>query len=415
MRVLWFASSVLNPQLGKHGYNGGGWVDALQQELKSKGITMALACYGDDIDCKKLRHNGYEYYFINRAKRTFAEKINNIFYPRTMKYEKASWSFYISQMKSIIDDFKPDIIQVFGSEQRYGLIAKYTDIPVVIHLQGILSGCQYTFLPPSVSLHTFCFQDSNPKYIWSRYQIYQEWFREVGREHEILQNCKFFIGRTEWDKACISSLNSNFRYFYGSEILRSEFYEMHDRVIPSRLTITTTISSAIYKGFDIILNTAKILKEFYSIDFTWKVYGNVSPKFFENITGIQHERVNIDLCGVVNARQLKDSLSECTLYFHPSYIDNSPNSICEAQICGCPVVACHVGGVGSLVHHKQDGFLIPANDPFMGAYRIMQLYNDKELNGIMGGKAKNAALIRHDRKRIVDGLLDIYKEILKNK
>ena len=41
---------------------------------------------------------------------------------------------------------------------------------------------------------------------------------------------------------------------------------------------------------------------------------------------------NITLRGIVSAEELANSLSEATVYVHPSYIDNSPNSICEAQV-----------------------------------------------------------------------------------
>lgn len=411
MRVLWFATSSINPKLAKHGYNGGGWVAELQEELKKKGVTMALASYGD-FDETKYEYDGYTYYFIKKKKRSFFEKLNNLFNPRTMKYEKRNWPFYISQMNEIIADYKPDIIQVFGTEQRYGLISAHTDVPVVIHLQGILSAYQYAFLIPGVSLLSYCFLNFNLKKVWSRYQICEEWYRETEREREIIGNCKYFIGRTEWDKACITSLCKNLHYYYGSEILRKVFYDSSQRIQPSILTIITTSSGALYKGFDIVLNTAKILKDQLHVDFIWKVFGDVNPKFYESLTEVRHEDVNIELCGVVNAQQLKDALLECTLYFHPSYIENSPNSVCEAQICGCPVVACYVGGVGNLVHHKEDGFLIPANDPFMGAYRILQLYNDKTTNKKMGEKAKIIALKRHDRKKIVEEILEIYKDVI---
>ena len=35
--------------------------------------------------------------------------------------------------KRVVDDFQPDIIQVFGTESSFGLLARVTDVPVVIH------------------------------------------------------------------------------------------------------------------------------------------------------------------------------------------------------------------------------------------------------------------------------------------
>ena len=161
-----------------------------------------------------------------------------------------------------------------------------------------------------------------------------------------------------------------------------------------------------------ILKTAKILKDNIGDNFTWKVFGNVVPEFYEKLLCIKHEEVNVELCGVAKPAQLVEAFSNCTVYFHPSYIENSPNSVCEAQLSGCPVVACYIGGNDTLVKHDVAGFLVPANDPYMAAARIIQLHEDKELNRRMGDASKATASKRHDRETIVNGLIDIYKRII---
>ena len=45
--------------------------------------------------------------------------------------------------------------------------------------------------------------------------------------------------------------------------------------------------------------------------------------------------------------------------FHSSYIENSPNSVGEAQMVGVPVVASRVGGTDSMVEHGKTGFMYP--------------------------------------------------------
>jgi glycosyltransferase involved in cell wall biosynthesis len=198
-------------------------------------------------------------------------------------------------------------------------------------------------------------------------------------------------------------------------MLRENFYRTLLRFNPNKLRIVTTISAAVYKGYDMILKTAKILKNIGKTDFEWLVFGNISPNFYEKSLGVKHEDVNVKLCGVATPEVLIETFLKCTLYFHPSYIDNSPNSICEAQICGCPVVACSVGGVDSLVSHGLSGFLVPANDPYMAASRILQLYRDRDLNECMGLASKQIASERHNRDSIVNGLLDVYNMIIENK
>lgn len=410
MRVLFFAWTPLDPHAPTHGYGGGGWVGTLQKELNAKGIELGYTYLSDKDEWYK--HDGYWYYKVKAEKKTLKEKTLVGLNPKNTYYEARRDHICLKKFQKVVEDFNPDIIHIFGSEQCYGLITKYTNKPVVIHLQGILNVYWNAYLTPGVSLATHCLQSLNPKNIWSRYQQYWEWYRTCAREREILKNCKYFIGRTDWDKGCVSLFSKGYKYYYGSEMLRDAFHKAPERQIPEKLSIVTTSSGAIYKGFDMILKTAKVLKEIIGDDFVWKVYGNVDPNFYEKHLKIRHEDVNIELCGVANANQLADSFSNCTLYFHPSYIENSPNSVCEAQLSGCPIIAQNVGGIDSLVKHGEEGFLVPSNDPYMATSRVLQLYEDKELNKRMGEASRRTATKRHDRDTIVSGLIHIYEQII---
>lgn len=412
MRILFFASTPLNPRGYNHKYNGGGWIAAIHRELLDRKYKIGFT-YLSDMSDKYVDEEGTTYYPVRAKVKSFKEKIFNALYPRNAKYEMLRAEANIKSFRTVVEDFKPDLIHIFGSEQCYGLIAKYTDIPVVIHLQGIINAYTNAFLIPGVSLMSYSLQSFYPSKIWARYQITNEWYRLSVREREIFKYCRNYIGRTIWDKACINALCNDYKYFYGGEMLRDPFYSIPNRKIPKRLTIITTSSAALYKGFDVILKTAKALYDRIGDNFEWIVYGNINPGFFEKMTHISHKNVNIKLEGVANAERLVDSFSHCTLYFHPSYIENSPNSLCEAQISGCPVVACHVGGIESLVAHGENGFIVPANDPYLGAYRILQLYNDKILNHNMGVSGRETAMKRHNREIILNEVVNTYDLILK--
>jgi len=412
MRVLFFANSTSTPKSIKHGYNGTGWIASLQNELaKRTDIQIAVACIANYVN-EKIYSDNVTYYFIQRLSKTFGEKILGGLQYKSNKYELKRWPYYEQEFAKIINDFNPDIIHIFGSEFYYGLVASLTRIPVVLHIQGILNPYLNAWFPPGISPMSFYFQDFNPYRIWHRFQIHAEWHRECYREREIFHRVNNFIGRTDWDKACTMTLNPNAKYFYGSEILRPVFYESKEREIPNKATIITTISQPMYKGYDMILKTAQLIKSVIGDSFIWQVYGNIEPRYMERNTGIRHDKVNVELCGVATAEQLHKSLLNSSVYFHPSYIDNSPNSVCEAQITGCPVVVTDVGGVSSLVQNRIDGYIVPANDPYMAAYRIISLIKDSDINYKMGQEAKKNALMRHDRKKIIDDLLETYNQIL---
>ncbi len=415
MRVLWFAGSCgYQPATDTIpiGYNGGGWMPSLLNEVKKQDDIEMGVCFAMDGQPFKAEQDGVTYYPFPNHKKPWKDKILDILYYRHPERDRILWSQYEEHFKRVIDDFKPDVIEIFGSELYLGLATFVAPCPVVLHVQGLLSLYIYTWFPSGVSKRSYLFQDWNPKHIYDRFQLYTYWQRSCYREQEVLRHTKHVIGRTHWDELATKILNPNRQYHYGSEILRSVFYEKHERVIPGKLTIVTTSSSPMYKGFDYVLQTANILKNIIHRDFEWQVYGNVDPTFHQKFTGLNYSDLNIRLMGVASAEQLCQAIIHATVYFQPSYIENSPNSVCEAQILGVPPVATNVGGTASLIEDGVTGFLIPTNDPYTAAYRIAQLFDDKELNIKMGQTGKNIAMKRHDRQIIAEGIIKTYRHII---
>ena len=414
MKVLWFTNNPCNYQkrTGNRGYNGGGWLTSLEDEIiKQQEIELGI-CFCQDNQPFKANQDGVAYYPVPRHTKSYKDKVLDILRYNNVKRDTILWDHYKRYFKRAIDDFKPDIIHIFGSELYTGLAAFVAPCPIVLHIQGILSLYIYTWFPPGVSKRSFFLQDWNPKHIYDRFQLYIYWQRSCYREQEVLRHTKHIIGRTHWDKLATGILNLDRKYHYGGEILRSEFYEEHKRVIPQKLTIVTTSSSPMYKGFDYILQTANVLKNVMHLDFEWEVFGDVDPTFHQKFTGLRHHEINIKLMGVASAAQLCDSISKATVYFQPSYIENSPNSVCEAQILGVPVVATNVGGTASLIKEGETGFLIPTNAPFTAAYQICQIAHDESINRRIGQKARETALKRHNREQIVEELISTYRELL---
>lgn len=406
MKILWFVQENFDPSKEKGGYNGAGWISSLRNELVKKvGLEMALAFFSNES--KQGTANGVKYYSMLTPTLPTLKKINFRIKRDFVKEEEALWPAYRAEMLKVIDEFKPDVIQIFGSENKYGLVASVTDVPIVLHIQGIVASCLNAYLPPFFSWEKTGWVNS------VRHKpVRDNWNSMEHCEKEIFHHVKNYLGRTEWDKRVTQVLSPDSNYYYGSEILRNVFYDDNaKRKIPVKLTIISIISVPLYKGYDLILKTASLLKK-NNIDFVWKVVGNVVPHETENVIGIKHDDVNVNLLGVLNAEQLKEELLKSTLYFHPSYIDNSPNSICEAQLLGLTCIGTNIGGIPSLIDDGKTGCLVPANDPYQAAYLIRKIYKDKALNTQMGDAAKEIAKKRHGKQHIVDSLVDLYKHLI---
>lgn len=416
MRVLWIGGSGLYVpcQQENSGYNGGGWVASIQKEfMKRDDITLGIA-FCKDGEPDRVIQNGVTYYPVPNHSKSKKDKIIDLLRIHDVTRDEILWPYYEEKFKNVIDDFNPDVIHIFGSELYHGLAARVAgNIPMVLHIQGLLSLYIYILLPPGFSRREYIMSGNGLQGKFHHLQYLAYWKRSVYREKAILNAVPYVIGRTEWDRQAMAVLNPKAKYYYGGENLRDVFYEARERQIPKVPTITTTISFPTYKGYDVILKVAYILKNELHLNFQWNVYGNIDPDFMEKHIGLSHQDLNVNLCGVASAETLRDALLSSTMYFHSSYIENSPNSVGEAQMVGVPVVASRVGGTDSMVEHGKTGFLYPVTDPYMAAYYIKRLIDNKEENMAIGKKAREIALVRHDKKQIVKELLDVYEQIKK--
>lgn len=408
MRILWFTNTPSNYK-AVGGYNGGGWISSLEEEIaKRTDLQLGISFFKNNEPHKIIKGNTI-YFPLKMEKCLFGGRWKK----RILEPEKIDCA-NVTKYIEIIDEFQPDVIEVFGTEDSFGLLTKIINIPVVIHIQGLLMAYENAYFPPSISKHNYLWSDINLLSILKKKIHLLNFHNNANREIRIIKCNKYFIGRTVWDERIVKLFNQNAIYFYGGEILREVFYEDQSRTLPNKAIIITTISSPLYKGFDVVLKTAKLLKGEYNLDFTWIVYGDISPNFIENKVGIFSREVNVELRGVVTAAELKKSLLGATCFVHPSYIDNSPNSICEAQILGVPVISTNVGGISTLLKDGEAGWLVPSNDPFQMAYLINMLSKNINLNIKKGLVGKNIAKQRHNKTIIVDELIKTYNILIEN-
>ena len=414
MRILWFTNTS---SCYKHGssnyYNGGGWISSLEMELKKRtGIELGLCFYSRSVqEPVKEKQEDTTYYLLPRPAKTIKYTLETIIRKpeeTTFEHEKLA----IPALVNVVNDFNPDVIQVFGSENIYGLIAKYVSVPVVLHVQGILTTCLNSFLPPFVSWHMYIWQNFSLPKIFQRISSKIAWRRNSVTEQRMMRSIKYFMGHSAWDERVTRLFSPDSTYYYCSEMLRSPFYDLHvKRILPQKPVFVTTISPPLYKGYDLLLKAAQELKKVLP-DFEWKVFGSVNDKFVDKTFNLKHEDVNVSLMGVATAEQIKEVFLHATAYVHTSYIENVCNSVCEAQILGLPCIAAYTGGIPSLIDDGQTGFLVPVNDPYQMAFLMKYIAETPSINKKIGEKARQAAMKRHDSNMIAERVIEIYADIL---
>jgi glycosyltransferase involved in cell wall biosynthesis len=199
-------------------------------------------------------------------------------------------------------------------------------------------------------------------------------------------------------------------------MLRSEFF-INEWSQPSELNknntivICSTINPSLIKGLDLIYKALALL-EGYNIQ--WKIFGidedDPISKIVKRILKINNKR-NIIFYGQLSPGELIKQLKTCHFFVHPSYIDNSPNSVCEAMMLGIPVLSSSVGGIKSLLTDKETGFLFNPYDKYDLAGLLVNLINNYDKAKQAGLNARQVALKRHSPDGIISALSNIYNII----
>lgn len=410
IKILWFETTMPS-RYERSGIVGGGWQDSLENIVRN---------------CSEIQlHIAFESH-----KYTEAKCIDGVwYYPMNFSYslkerimDQFSWDSNIRHIVDeglkVVDKVRPNLIHVFGNEWSFGLIQKFTQIPCVIHIQGSWISYFNSLYPPKYN--GFTVFKSIAVNLRKQWRLFRSDYKDKSRlkmETEIWKAVSFYMGRTEWDRALVNTLSSNAKYYHVEEALRPAFLESIKKwSLPTSkaINLISVGCSSYLKGMDMLLKTANVLKNM-GVEFIWKVAGQLDPLMKQVIEQKEHlnfSDCNVEILGYVDAEQLTNILVDSAIYVHTAYIENSPNSICEAQILGLPIISTHVGGIATLVKDKRGGVLIPANEPWQMANAIVELFEDKERMKSYSDYNMNQARKRHSVDNVKKELLACYNDIL---
>jgi glycosyltransferase involved in cell wall biosynthesis len=324
----------------------------------------------------------------------------------------------LAQAKAVVEAFQPDLIHVHGSERPMGLLAGMVDRPVLISLQGLLVVCSRFFfagLPAAEVLRAAASVD----FVKGRGIIHDRWNMQVAarRELAILGTCRYFAGRTEWDRAVVSVLNPGARYYHAGEVLRPEFYAARWQAKTNgHFRVYCTSGPATYKGLVNLLEAVAVLRHGDRRPVELRVSGQVmsthmGPVMERTVRRLGLESV-VSWLGPLGAAELVSELQAASVYVHPSLVDNSPNALAEAMMVGVPCVASAAGGVPSMISSGVDGLLCAPNDIYDMAGKLAAIEADDELAGRLGAAARSRGLERHHPESVAASTVEMYADIL---
>lgn len=420
MRVLWILNMLLpeaEAQLSGNGEikSSGGWLHAMANAIVNTTEDVELYTAAASQRVAKLVEIR-----VDRVTHYVFPNIGNDY-----TYEKK----YEEYWKTIIKKVRPDVVHIHGTECAHSLscLRIFPNLNYVVSIQGLVTEIAKHYcdgLDYKTILRNITFRDICRKSILGDKKSFN---RRGYNEITILKTVKHVIGRTTWDKAVVESINPDVIYHIGNESLREEFYSgCWEYEKCNKHSIFLSQVNTPYKGFHQLLKALPIVIQHFP-DVTIRIAGDDVTKstgdwkdrlklnnYGSVLLSMIHDyslKDKIAFLGRINAKEMKNELLKANVFISCSSIENSPNSLGEAQLLGVPCIASYVGGVPDMVPNDNCGKLYRFDDYQLLAYYIVDVF-DKS-NSFDNTIMKKTARERHDRNNNVKDLLSVYHTVVR--
>lgn len=400
MKIFWLVNSEF-PDISEHyGRNPntgtGSWMLTLLKEL--------LKIHDLEV------HIGYGNYVTNTDTFSVGKAQYHLFEFSSFDAKFNDNKINLKQIRIKINEIKPDIVHVFGTERFYGLITSDINIPVVVRMQGVISlYLKYFFLdvPLKESLSL---------------SLLKKWFsfrRKIRTERRVIQINKYFEGQTEWDKAFINSVSIIHmpNYYRNYPILRVPFYSLDwDINKIDRFSITAIASVFPYKGIHTLLKSINILKKSYPT-VKLNLLGNLKKKGYGAYISKLIKKFELDnhvvYSGFLGEEDMVNLFSTTHVFVNPSFIENESLAMLEALFVGAPSIVTYTGGMPDNTSGEWIKYF-PIAEYAVLADKIEYIFENDNYAIKASEKGRLATRNLLDKNRIAARTLKMYDDIIEN-
>lgn len=409
MRVLW-VSNILFPEADSllgHSPSGlkssGGWLLSAARELSLReGIELHVACPARVERIVKVQGEHIVYHLFNGLQPSGE--------PLTGDCPALDAVF-----ADILSGVNPDIVDVHGTEYAHNLscIRAAAGRRCVVTIQGLIFASVPHFRDGLDRRTIFLHGRPFHKGILHDERVFA---RRAGPEKELLRKATDFIGRTGWDREQTAGINPGARYHHCDETLREEFYSgcwEYSKCL--RHSIFTSQGTYPVKGLHQLLKAMPAILREYPDAMLFVGGGNILESRGEYARIIAwmlrslYLEDHVRFTGNLDAHAMKDRLLRSNVFVCPSTIENSPNSLGEAQLLGVPCVASRVGGIPTMIPDPMCGTMYPFEDTGELARLVCEVFACGDFDNT---HMRDIARRRHAPRANCNRLIDIYKSLI---
>lgn len=415
MKVLWI-TNILFPEAeqlltgsGELKASGGWMLGAANALLRNKKVKLTVASVSTKVHkLTKLEGHDILYYILPMGKGNMDFNMD-----------------YCKYWQQVNNDVNPDVVHIHGTEYSHGYayMMACDCNNVVISIQGLTSAYYpyYYFGMTKKDIYmNMTFRDMIRGSILKGQNQFKQ---RAAYEIEMIKTTRHIIGRTSWDKSRVWAINPNAEYHFCNETLRPDFYDGSRWMYNQCDKHSIFISQAGYpiKGLHQVLKAMPfILRHFpdtkirvaggditKSVTLLDKLRLSTYGKYIKNLIKKYNLDGKVIFTGNLNGEQMKQEYLRANVFVCPSTIENSPNSLGEAQILGTPCVASYVGGIMDMMKGNETN-LYRFEEVEMLAEKVCRVFIN-EVNQI---DIRDIAVQRHDPIKNSEQLYSIYKSII---
>lgn len=419
MNVLWISNIPFGPLCelpGQSKATSGSWLDAAFASLEHvEGLNLTIVTVSRVKERTEIKL-GKHYFILLPGGFPFEYDCN-------ATNNKKEWD-------SISREFKPDLIQVWGTEYTHGYLALQVmqEIPSVIYMQGLmgqiaryyLSGISPKDLRQSITLRDIL------KWDWIRMQ--QSNFRKGSLyEAKMIQIAGNVIVENKWCETHCKAISNACNVYKSKLSIKEDFF--NEKWNPKQMIPFTIMSNAggyPIKGLHVLLKALSIvIKKYPNVQllipgedslfensFFEKLKRNGYSKFIVATITKLKLRNNITYLGKLTSKQMAKQMAMSNVFVLPSSIENHSSTLIEAMVVGVPCIASYVGGVPEYVNHEANGLLYRFEESEILASYIDKIFENLDFATNIASRGRLEMRESRSTANFKQDLLEVYHKML---
>jgi glycosyltransferase involved in cell wall biosynthesis len=300
---------------------------------------------------------------------------------------RTGYSGCIFAVRNILAGIQPDLIHAQGTERDCAMAAAFSRRPKVLTIHG---NCRAIAQ----------FRQSRP---------FSYWWLQARLEQFCLPHFDGVVCISKYTQGWVSSLAK--KTWLLPNAVDPKFFEIQPKKASSLPMVLVVANVDARKNQIGLIRSLDDLAKQYSFELNFFGKCGEDP-YGQEFRRLVQARSWCVWRGLLDRDRLRLEFAKATAVVLPTWEDNCPMVVLEAQAAGVPVIASSVGGVPDLIQDGVTGILTDPAQPETMPRALKRLLENPRLSERLAQEGRKQALTRFHPKVIAAKHLDIYRELV---